>query len=246
MLPLLSQNFFPGPSSKPKTRLGFTLIELLIACAIIAVLASLVTINLPGFRVDRNLNIAQNELVTNLRKAQSYTLSAHEVAPGQSGQFFILKFDGSVSGQNSYTLQALYNIGSSPASKVDVETYQLPPGIRVSSTPVTIFVPSPTQPPIQATVCSLVSFKSPFARVYLNAGCNVSSPPFQPLTDDYQNLINFVTNTNNYHTTSDSYAIITLLDATGAKSRQVMIRGVSGVICPAVYNTSTSSYQCSS
>ncbi len=198
--------------------------------SILGIMSIMVTVNLPGLRVDRNLNIAQNELVTNLRRAQSYTLSSHVVPGGQSPQFFILKFDaGSQQSRQKYTLQAMYNVTSSPVL-VDVENYIMPPGIQVSSTPIRIYAPAGITPSVQAPACGLLAFGSPFAKVYLNAGCNISN--FQPLVDDYANIINYVTNVNNYHTTTDSYAVITLTDAGGTKFRQVMVRGVSGVICP--------------
>lgn len=217
---------------------GFTLIELMIAVSILAILATLVTANLGGLRIDRNLKIAQNELVTNLRKAQSYTLSSRLVAGNQSGQFFILKFDAQ--NKTQYKLQAIYNIFATPTlpTLVDtIETFQLPPGVvlAASPSPVTIYRgPLSTQ----SNACGLVAFKAPFAKVYLNSGCNFNN--FASSNDDYGSLLSYVANIESSHTSADSYAAIVLTDSSGTNRRQVLIRGVTGVICPTLDGQSCS------
>jgi prepilin-type N-terminal cleavage/methylation domain-containing protein len=225
-------------AQKTKRELGFTLIELLTAVAVLLIMTSLVTVNLAGFRVDRNLTIAQTELVTNIRKAQNYTLSARQVSGNQSGQFFILKFDYASSTQ--YQLQALYNITATPTLPTlvrNVETYNFPKGVQLSSTsPVTIYRDPSYGPTTQSGTCALVAFKAPFARVYLNG--YIASKPTSGCTDnggindDYANLMNFVVNVTNNNTSTDSYAVITITDTTGLKSKKVLIRGVTGVVCP--------------
>jgi prepilin-type N-terminal cleavage/methylation domain-containing protein len=223
-----------------KSGTGFTLIELLVAVSILAILAGLVMVNFAGLRTDRNLNIAQNELVTNLRNAQSYTLSSKLVSGNQSGQFFILKFDAAKPGQ--YGLQAVYNIFATPTlpTLVDnIETYRLPAGIQVAAAPLTIYRSPYT---VQTPACGLVAFKAPFARVYLNSGCNFNN--FNGSGDDYNSLLQYVVNTENSHTSADSYAVIQVTDTKSNKSRYVLVRGVTGVICPAAYDVPTSSYKC--
>ncbi|MDE2312088.1 MAG: prepilin-type N-terminal cleavage/methylation domain-containing protein [Patescibacteria group bacterium] len=207
---------------------GFTLIELIVALSILGILVGLVTVNFGGLRIDRNLTIAQNELVTNLRKVQAYTLSSRVVGADQPGQFYILKFDSA--NPTHYVLQTMYNITATPTPPTLVpsaETYVLPPGVQVSSTPVTIY--RSKLPTTQTTACSLVAFKTPFAKVYLNSGCNFVN--FNS-GDDYQGLINYVTNVDNIDASTDSTAIINLTDNTGKYSRQVMVRGATGIICP--------------
>lgn len=213
---------------------GFTLIELLVVISIMTILLTLFTVNFAGLRADRNLTIAQNELVTNLRKAQSYTLSSRNVAGAQSGQFFIIKLDGAPPANSGYVLQAMYNIFATPTPAVllpKVESFTFPIGVSLSSIPITIHRDNLNVSPVtQPSSCGLVAFKAPFARAYLNSGCNVNN--FQPNSDDYESLRSFITNTDSNHTSTDSYAVITLVDSTGTKSRMVMIRGASGVICP--------------
>ena len=91
---------------------GFTLIELMVVVSIMAILATAVIINIAGQRNNRNIIIAENELVNNIRTAQSYTLSSRVLPSGQSAQYYVLKFDFSEPSQ--YILQAIYNV-SKPA-----------------------------------------------------------------------------------------------------------------------------------
>lgn len=217
---------------------GFTLIELLVVISIMAIMVSLFTINLKGSGIDRGLTIAQNELVTNLRKAQSYTLSSREAAPGRSGQFFILKFDAST--PTKYVLQAMYGISATPTppTLVDsMESYQLPAGVQLALIPLTIYRPPNIFPASTPVSCGLIAFKGPYAKVYLNGNldgnCHSTTPHFVSNYDDYENILEFVANTSNYSTTVDSSAVIKLTDSSGTKARYVMVRGASGLICPA-------------
>lgn len=208
-----------------------------------AVLLSLVIVNFGGFRIDRNMSIAQNELITNLKKAQSYTLSSRLVANNQPGQFFILQFDGQ--NPTQYKLQALYNITATPTppSLVDVETFKLPIGVRLATpAPVKIYrTVTPLvqpDPSVSAVTCSLIAFKAPFARTFFNGyvtdvylpdtGCSYRNLN----NDDYQKLLNYVVNVDGNRTSTDSYAVIQLTDTTGTKIKKVLVRGVTGVICP--------------
>lgn len=219
---------------------GFTLIELMVAVSILMVMVGLVAVNFNSFKVERNMKIAQNELITNLRKAQAYTLSARVVPGGQSGQFFILKFDG----QNpaAYSLQAMYNIFATPTppTLVTVEDYKLPDGVKFSSSSaLTIY--RDVFPATVAVPCGLVAYKAPFGKVYLNAGCNTTSPAFGS-DDDYASLMNYVVNVAgaDSHTSTDSSAVIKLTDDTGKREKKVLIRGVTGLICPTVDETNCS------
>lgn len=213
---------------------GFTVIELLIAITILGLLLSVVAFNFSGLSIDRNLSIAQNELITNLRKAQAYTLSSRTVAQNQSGQFFIIKIDAS--NPTQYKLQALYNINATPTlpQLVDVESFNLPGGVKFGSSPVTIN--RNVTPLIQTGACSLIAFKAPYARVYLNgfvsdASANTGCTKNDLVTDDYAKLMQYVTNSDNYRTSTDSSAVIQLSDNSGQKIKKVLIRGVTGLIC---------------
>src|ERR1039458_864437 len=119
---------------------GFTLIELMVVIAIMAILASVLVLNLAGQRSKRDVQISENELVSNIRQIQSSTLSARTLPSGQSVQFYILKFDLSKPGQ--YKIQAAYNVSSNPLF-ADVQTITLPPDVVIAATssgsyPITI------------------------------------------------------------------------------------------------------------
>jgi hypothetical protein len=127
-------------------------------------------------------------------------------------------------------LQAMYNIFATPTppTLVELETINLPQGIQMDA-PQPVRVVRNFFPTNQIYSCALLAFKTPFARTYMNTGCNSSS--FDS-NDDYQKIINYATNSSGYPTSTDSYMVITLRNPEGTKNRKVLIRGVTGVICP--------------
>jgi len=206
---------------------GFTIMELLVVITIMMLMLGALTINLGGQRAKRNLNIAQNELVTNLRKAQSFTLSSRAVIGTKPGQVYIIKIDAA--NPTQYTLEALYDVRSSPKF-VTIETIKLPAG-------VTFLLPNPAtitrnvSPANQAYSCGLVAFKTPFAKTYLNGGCNATNPRFQP-GDDYLNVLNHVVNDASTPSSVDSAMLVQLGEIGGTNTRKILIKGISGLICP--------------
>ena len=98
---------------------GFTLIELMVVVTIMVILATVMVINLAAQRTSRDIKIAQNQLVSYIRQAQSYTLSARTLPSGESVQFYVLKFD--LNKPTQYTLEAVYNVSSSPQLQ-DIQT----------------------------------------------------------------------------------------------------------------------------
>src|SRR5438105_10754499 len=109
-----------------KRQSGFTLIELLVVIFIMGLLAGLLTLNLAGQRVARNIQIAQNQLVSNIRKIQGYTLSSRNVSQNQPAEYYVMKFD--LANPYQYTIQAIYNVGSSP-TLANVEVIKFPTDI---------------------------------------------------------------------------------------------------------------------
>lgn len=207
---------------------GFTVIELLIVITIMTMLLSVIMLNVSSGRADRNLDIARNELVTNIRKAQSYTLSSRVVAAGQSGQVYIIKIDSL--NPDRYFLQAIYSVNSNP-TLVNMETIQLPPNVVFSNT-TPIIINRNVVPLSQSYPCGLIAYKTPFSKLFLNGGCNVTSPtPFQS-GDDYLNILNHVVNTPGYSASTDSSAVIQLTDKSGTKTRKILVKGISGLVCP--------------
>ncbi len=67
------------PITKNKKN-GFTLIELMVVIAILGVMATLVVVNFNRLRAQRSVILAENEMVTQIRKVQSYALSGRDTS----------------------------------------------------------------------------------------------------------------------------------------------------------------------
>lgn len=172
---------------------GFTLVELMVVVSIMVILTSVLVINLAGQRQGRDIRIAQTQLVSNLRQAQSFTLSSRTLPNGQTVQYYLIKFD--LNKPTQYTLQALSNVSSSPQLQ-DIQTISLPPNIQLSATnPVSISrsLNPTTQTVHSSPPCALVSFAAPFGKIIFNDGCSASSP-LQLSDDYYAKIINFQAN----------------------------------------------------
>lgn len=231
---------------KPSTKnsAGFTLIEMLVVIAIMAILATVLVLNLAGQRAKRDVQIAENELVSNIRQIQSSTLSARTLPSGLSAQYYFLKLDLAKPGQ--YTIQAAYNVSSSP-KLTDVQTIMLPPDVVIATiTPGSYAVAidrSPTQdtfnsaasnPFLQTSNCSLLAFVAPFARVLMNGGCAIANPPGINSGDDYYYIINFEVNQHcpaiGCNVSTDSNMSIVLTDTDRSYSKTVIINGITGAV----------------
>lgn len=204
---------------------GFTLIELMVVIGIMSLLVGALLVDFAGQRNRRSLNIAQNEMVTNLRKVQSYILAARTPSGIPPVQYYVVKLN-TAAGQNSaYTIQALYNITSSP-KLADVETVKLPNDVVLTG--LAINRPGLSS---QTPACALAAFKAPFGRTYFNSGCNAAVPPFSS-GDDYGNIINFVANTSAGSASVDSDFVIQFTNSKSGQSKKILIRSLSGLICP--------------
>lgn len=209
---------------------GFTVIELLVVLVIMGIIMSVIVANIAGQRTNQKLRIAQNELVTNLRKIQSYALSSRNIQGNQSVQYYLMKID--LNNPRQYTIQAMYDVDSSP-KLVDIETVQLPQGIRFALLePIKITRPASVIPaeqkPSYPSGCALVAFRLPFAKIYFTDGCQRAN--WDPLTDDYKKILNFVVNTSNYPVSVDSTAVFTISDDEGKVSKTVTLYGVNGLV----------------
>lgn len=239
---------------------GFTLIELMVVVTVMILLTSAMVINLAGQRAGRDIKIAQNQLVSNLRKIQSYTLSARATPSGNYAQYYLMKFD--LNKPNQYTIQAIYNVSSVPQYLENVETITLPFNIELAAVnasvnpavyPVSISRPNlpavqnytTTYPP-QHMNCALVAFAAPFGKVFLNDGCSQGGVVGNPSTigsdsssDDYKKILQFVNNidcSGNYGTppgctlSTDSSMTITLTDTANTISKTVTVNAITGAI----------------
>lgn len=224
----------------PKSNSGFSLIELIVALTITAFLFSGLIVNINGQRAPRDIKIAQNELVSNIRKAESYTLSARNLPSGVPAQYYVVKFD--LSKPTQYVIQAIYNVSSSP-KVLDLETIKLPSNVKITAINVTQRLLAPaTQTLNTSTACALAAFVAPYGKVIFNSGCDPVSFTGSYIiqsTDDYQKLVNFQTNVqcgDNVNpppatctASTDSIFTITLTNTAKASlQKQVIINGVTG------------------
>ncbi len=221
---------------------GFTLLELMVVITIITLLTTALVINLNSQKANREIKIAQNQLVSDLRKIMSYTLAARNTPSAKNAQFYIIKFD--LATPTKYYVQAISNASSNPQMET-VETLNLPAGIKIGGlTPIVISQrqASPTTQNLIGTDCALVAFAAPFGKTILNKGCSITTSPggisLTNASDDYGKIVNFQTNaacdTNSNPpsctASTDSLMTITLTDIKGQISKTVSVNAVTGVV----------------
>jgi prepilin-type N-terminal cleavage/methylation domain-containing protein len=243
----------PIPNIKfPISKDGFTLIELLVVLSIFLMLTGLIIANYSGLRSGRNLKIAQNELVSNIRKIQSYSLSSRAVGGTQVVQYYLLRFDTSV--PDKYYLDAIYDVSTSPKVLLGIETYNLPQGIKLASTTPSFGAFLIDRPPIQypspssdsadvksasdlpTNPCVLLAFKLPFASMIfnggtdqvnsLNKGCRYNTF----VGDDYKKIKDYVANSSTNTAVGNSILTINLSTDDGKLGSTVTVNGLTGSV----------------
>ena len=123
-------DYFTG---NKQASLGFTVIELMVVFIIIVLLSSVIIINWNNQTPGRSLTIAQNEVVTNLRRVQSYAVTSRNINATAPAKFYFLKF---TENQGAYSIQA--SDGSvNPVYYTDLEKFNLPTGLVVSDITLT-------------------------------------------------------------------------------------------------------------
>lgn len=221
---------------KNKNLAGFTLIELIVVVSLMTVIFGLLSIDLNSQRSIRSLRIAENELVSNIRKVQSYTLSSRILPNGEAAQYYILKFD--LSNPSQYKIQAIYNVDSSPQYLLDVETISLPQNIKFNSGFVTIN--RSNAPTTQNPNCSLLIFSAPFGKILTNDGCvgpaSANAYAIQS-SDDYKKIFDFVNNTDCgpgapsvCSVSSDAKFNIRLSNESGSLQKNITVNAVTNTI----------------
>lgn len=233
---------------------GFTLIELMAVVVIMGIMLSVIVINLTGQRETRDIKIAENLLVSNIRMAQSYTLSARALPNGQEAQFYAIKFD--LSKPTQYTIEAIYNVNSSSQLQ-DIQTVQLPNNIQFAAVNPPVYPisidrspssdsypagPSPYLQTVGNNGCALIAFAAPFGKVIFNGGCSPANPSGMPYAiqsaDDYQKIIDFRNNiacdsTGNpaaCTASTDSIMSITLTNSSRTISKTITVNAITGTV----------------
>lgn len=112
---------------------GFTVIELMVVFIIIVLLSSVIIINWNSQTPRRSLSIAQNEVITNIRKVQSYALSSRNINNTIPAKFYYLKFQKN---QGSYYISAS-DAASTPVYYPNLESFSLPNGLTISNIDLT-------------------------------------------------------------------------------------------------------------
>ncbi len=190
---------------------GFTLIELIVVIALMAVIATLFLANYNGLRGPRNLKLAQNQMTTNIRKIQSYTLSARNVTVGGTvaAKYYVVQASAN---SNQYTIQTIdtnYVLNSAQ------ETVSLPNGISISS------IQYVTPDNVTNTASSIqVAYAAPYAKVLTYTPTDCSSSSFLTALQDAACVLNL----------SDRKTIFTLRDSVSATTKTVTIYGISGKV----------------
>ncbi|MBI5529877.1 MAG: type II secretion system protein [Candidatus Doudnabacteria bacterium] len=232
----------PKFSTKKK---GFTLIELMVVMSIMVILISVMVINLNSQKAARDIKIAQNQLVSDLRKTAAYTLASRITPSGQTALYYLVKFD--LNNPTKYFVQAITK-NSNNYQLENVETIGLPSGISIASTsaasyPIVVSqrIANPATQNFLSTDCGLVAFVAPFGKTIVNKGCNIPAAPAVSISntaDDYGKIVNFQTNvacdTNSNppscSASTDSLFTITLRDQKNTVSKTVTVNAVTGAI----------------
>jgi len=199
---------------EPAGEAGFTLMELLVVISIMVVMSTILIINYNSQRGARNLKIAQNQMVTNIRKVQSYILSARNIASGgnfTAAKYYAVKLDKN---SNQYALQS---IDTNYTANLALETVTLPQGIIVSDLQSTTAGGSSTNP------ASLqVAYAAPYAKAYVytaNDSCTGAST-----------LATVVQNPGCMLGYADRSVTITLKDQNSNATKTVIVYGISGKV----------------
>jgi prepilin-type N-terminal cleavage/methylation domain-containing protein len=191
---------------------GFTLVEMLVVLFILGMVTTLFIANYNALRGPRSLKIAQNQLVTNIRKIQSYTLSARNSPNGNPARMYVIKLNGAIGNSTSYVLQVIDN--QSTPVVTDIETVTFPGGISVdTTTPITLV--SAEGGASQNPNCLQIGFSLPFGKIYADATCTIETKIGSPA----------------YLDTIDNYVVtLRIIDAASGMTKSVIINGVTGSI----------------
>lgn len=193
---------------------GFTILELIVVIAIMGLMATLLIVNFNATRNRRNLGLAANEFITNVRKTQSYALSARDVSPGVPAKYYLMQFDFST--PTVYKILAV----DTNYSATTVETITLPQNVALDQNLSSLIQPigGTTSRP----ACLQVLFGLPFARIYMIGS---SSSPCN------NNFVNTVKDPSAMSALTNSKGIIFIKTSQGTVySKSTEIEGLSGTM----------------
>lgn len=163
---------------KNNSQAGFTLMELITVLAITTLVMGAVVLDFNRQRGLRNIVLAKNETITNLRKTQSYMLSSRNISAGVPAKFYIVTFE---MGQSNYTIDAVDN---DYVYHPSLETISLPSAVSLSS--LTVGDPVGGNDEVPPSPCLQVIFSAPFGKMYTNGTDNCDSSIANILKDPVQ------------------------------------------------------------
>lgn len=175
-------------NSQFNSQAGFALVELLAVLAIMTIILGALVIDFAGQRGRRNIVLAGNETVTNLRKVQSKILSSKNISDGVPAKYYIAEFKP---GETKYTVQAIDN---NYTFYDNLETISLPSKVSISSMEINLpegdqIIQKETTDSIEvkketeSLKCLQVIFSAPFGRMYTNSANKCGSTIVDTLKD---------------------------------------------------------------
>ena len=186
---------------------GFTLIELMTVIGIMIAISLMVVISFNRQRVNRNVVIAQNEMVTNIRKVQSYVLSSRNIPGAGAAKFYVMTFTGN---SRTYTVHAVD--ANDVYTSQPLETITLPDDIFISE----LMSNGSGQ---QKLDCMQVAFAAPFGQMYIDFSEDCTSSIVNRLKDPVQ-----------LEAQANKTASISLTNSRGELTKLVSLHGLSGKV----------------
>lgn len=153
---------------------GFTVTELLVVFLIMVLMASLAIISWNKQTPTRNLTLAQNELVTNIRKVQSYAVSSRNLEGLSSANFYVMRFE-----VNSPQYEILGVDSNGNVSEV-LETANLPYSIVFSE----LSLVNQVNGAITTPTCTFLIFSVIYGKSYIGGDGSCTNSYISGLVDD--------------------------------------------------------------
>jgi prepilin-type N-terminal cleavage/methylation domain-containing protein len=191
---------------------GFTIVELLVVLSIMLVFSAILIVSFNRQSGPRNLKISQSQLATNIRKTQSYILSARNISSGSSqvpAKYYGLSLERNANQYTVLGIDAAYTLNT------PLETIKLPSNIIISniqyiSSSGTTYTPSSVQ----------IAFSAPFGRTYA----------YTSLDNCAVSLLAAIQNPACLLTLSDRQVVITLQHVPSGITKTITVNGVSGTV----------------
>lgn len=142
---------------------GFTLIEMIVVITILGLVLSFGIANFAAQQAPRNLVIVQNEMVTNFRKAQSYTLSSRNSTDNKPIKFYVVNIGPVGKSQRSYEIGSV----DSTYGYQQTEIVTIPQPAYIDEVTIGTYSDIFRASGEASLGCIQVIFGAPFGKVYI-------------------------------------------------------------------------------